>query len=159
MGRYPVSQHGGTLSAFRGARYQHGYGLGGFLGGLFRAAVPLLKQGAKTAGRTALKTGAQIASDVLQGHDIKTSVKNRARQGRRELKNKAKQKAMKMIGGGKGRKGRNTKAKQCNRKNITSKAATKRMKGAVLKTPATFPKTAKGLRSHALSKGFIFESK
>ena len=48
---------------------QRGYGLGGLLKGLFRAAVPLLKQGAKVVGRTALKTGAQVAGDVLQGQN------------------------------------------------------------------------------------------
>ncbi|MED5363038.1 MAG: hypothetical protein VX790_02535, partial [Bacteroidota bacterium] len=70
MGRHGIThQYGGNLPAFHGVRVQRGYGLGGLLKGLFRAAVPLFKQGAKTVGRTALKTGAKVAKDVLQGQD------------------------------------------------------------------------------------------
>jgi hypothetical protein len=40
-------------------------GLGSIFGGLFKAAMPLLKKGAKTPGREALKTGSNIAGDVV----------------------------------------------------------------------------------------------
>jgi hypothetical protein len=42
---------------FAGRRYQRGHGLGSIFGGLFKAAMPLLKKGAKTLEREALKTG------------------------------------------------------------------------------------------------------
>ena len=144
-------QYGGNLPAFHGVRIQRGYGLSGILKGLFRAAVPLLKQGAKAVGRTALKTGAQIASDVLQGQAIKSSLKTRGSQARRELQNKAKQKVVKMVGGGKRTNKRQTKRTMRKKRN---QSATKRMKGAIFKKPATFPKTAKGLRSLAKREGY-----
>jgi hypothetical protein len=46
-------------------------------GGLFKAAMPLLKKGAKTLGREALKTGLNIAGDVVQGRNIKQAAKSR----------------------------------------------------------------------------------
>ena len=153
MGR-PGNAHqcGGNLPAFHGVRVQRGYGLGALLKGLFRAAVPLLKQGAKTVGRTALKTGAQVASDVLQGQNIKSSLKTRGSQARQNLQNKAKQKVSKMIGGGKKTNTRQTKTLT---KKKNNQSATKRMKGAVLKKRASFPKTTKGLTSLATREGYI----
>ena len=150
---YIHSQYGGNLSAFHGARVQRGYGLGGLLKGLFRAAVPLFKQGAKAVGRTALKTGARVASDVLQGQDIKSSLKTRGSQARQELQKKAKKKIVKMIGGGK--KKMKTSVKKTLKRRINH-TATKRMKGAVLKKSVRFPNTAKGLTSLAKRQGYHF---
>ena len=147
------SQYGGNLPAIHGARIQRGYGLGGLLKGLFRAAVPLFKQGVKAVGRTALKTGAQVASDVLQGQDIKSSLKSRGSQARQKLQNKSKKKILKMIGGGK--KGIKKPVKKTSNRRI-NQTATKRMKGAVLKKSARFPKTAKGLTSLAKRQGYHF---
>jgi hypothetical protein len=45
------------------------HGLGSIFGGLFKAAMPLLKKGAKTLEREALKTGLNIAGDVVQGRN------------------------------------------------------------------------------------------
>jgi hypothetical protein len=39
--------------------------------------MPLLKKGAKTLGREALKTGLNIAGDVVQGRNIKQAAKSR----------------------------------------------------------------------------------
>ena len=150
---YIHSQYGGNLSAFHGARVQRGYGLGGLLKGLFRAAVPLFKQGAKAVGRTALKTGARVANDVLQGQDIKSSLKTRGSQARQELQKKAKKKIVKMIGGGKKKMKKSVKKTSKRRINHT---ATKRMKGAVLKKSVRFPNTAKGLTSLAKRQGYHF---
>jgi hypothetical protein len=66
--RYPV---------FAGRRYQKGHGLGSIFGGLFKAAMPLLKKGTKTLEREALKTGLNIAGDVVQGRNIKQAAKSR----------------------------------------------------------------------------------
>ena len=46
-----AKQKGGNLSAFHGARFQRGYGLGSIFRGLFRWAVPHLKQRAKMLGK------------------------------------------------------------------------------------------------------------
>ena len=39
--------------------------------------MPLLKSGAKTLGREALKTGLNIAGDVVQGQNLKQAAKTR----------------------------------------------------------------------------------
>ena len=53
-----AKQKGGNLPAFRGAQSQRGYGLGSIFRGLFRWAVPHLRQGAKVLGKKAIQTGA-----------------------------------------------------------------------------------------------------
>ena len=77
-----AKQNGGNLPAFHGARFQRGYGLGSIFRGLFRWAVPHLKQGAKMIGKKALQTGVNVAQDVLAGENIKTAVK---KQGKKAL--------------------------------------------------------------------------
>ena len=69
-----AKQKGGNLPAFHGARYRRGYGLGSIFKGLFRWAVPHLKQGAKMLGKKALQTGVNVAQDVLAGENLKTAV-------------------------------------------------------------------------------------
>jgi hypothetical protein len=49
---YYKPQAGKGYPVFAGRRYQRGHGLGSIFGGLFKAAMPLLKKGAKTLGRT-----------------------------------------------------------------------------------------------------------
>ena len=51
--------------------------MGSIFGGLFKAAMPLLKSGAKTLGRETLKTGLIIAGDVVQGKNLKQAAKTR----------------------------------------------------------------------------------
>ena len=75
-----TKQKGGSLPAFRGSRFQQGYGLGSIFKGLFRWAIPHLQQGAKMLGKKALQTGAQVAQDVLDGDDVKTAVSKRTKQ-------------------------------------------------------------------------------
>jgi hypothetical protein len=43
-----IHQAGKGYLVFAGRRYQRGHGLGSIFGGLFKAAMPLLKKGAKT---------------------------------------------------------------------------------------------------------------
>ena len=148
----PGTQHGGNLPAFHGVRVQRGYGLGGLLKGLFRAAVPLFKQGAKAVGQTALKTGSEIAGDILQGQNIKSSFRKRGSQARRQLQKKAKKKIAKMVGGGKKTNKRVVKKKP--RKKTKRRSATKRMKGAVLRKTVSFPRTTKGVTSLARREGY-----
>ena len=77
------------LPVFTGPRTQRGYGLGGILGRLFRPAMPLIRQGAKTLGRQVLSTGVGIAQDALEGKNIKTAAKTRFRQAGSNLTQKA----------------------------------------------------------------------
>jgi hypothetical protein len=72
-----------------GTCYQRGHGLGSIFGGLFKAAVPLLKKGAKTLGREALKTGLNIAEDVLAGKNLKQAAKSRLKSTGQNLLQKA----------------------------------------------------------------------
>ena len=51
---YYIHQAGKGYPVFAGRRYQRGHGLGSIFGGLFKAAMPLLKKGAKTLEREAL---------------------------------------------------------------------------------------------------------
>lgn len=87
--RYYRYQTGGGRHFFKGAPVQRGYGLGNILGGLLRSALPVIKQGAKTFGKQALKTGAEIASDALKGQNIKASAKKRLRQAGHEMTSRA----------------------------------------------------------------------
>ena len=107
----------GSGNAFQGASIQRGYGLGGILGGLFRAATPLLKKGAKAVGRRVLRTGLDIAGDALSGRSIKDSAKHRLMQAGKEL-----------VSGGGGRKParRTIKRKAARRRVISTKAKRQR---------------------------------
>ena len=75
-----AKQKGGNLPAFHGVQSQRGYGLGGKFRGLFRWAMPLLRQGAKVLGKKALQTGVNVAQDVIEGKDIKAAVSKRVEQ-------------------------------------------------------------------------------
>ena len=66
-----AKQKGGSLPAFHGARFQHGYGLGSIFRGLFHWAMPHLQQGAKVIAKKALQTGVNVVQDVLDGDNIK----------------------------------------------------------------------------------------
>lgn len=77
---YYIEQAGSGLAGFRGVRYQRGRG---FFGRLLSGAVfPLLR----FLGKNVLKTGTNVASDLLQSDDfsienIKDIAKNRAKEG------------------------------------------------------------------------------
>ena len=64
---YNARQAGGAMPYFAGARYHRGHGLGSLFGGLLHSAMPLIKRGAVTLGKEALKTGVRIVDDVLSG--------------------------------------------------------------------------------------------
>ena len=51
--------------------------------------LPLVKSAGKTIGKEALYTGTNIASDMLSGQDIETSVQNRSREAATRLVDKA----------------------------------------------------------------------
>jgi hypothetical protein len=70
-------QRGGNIAGYRGARFQRGYGIGAILKSLARYAIPLFKQGAKVAGKRALQAATEVGQDVLQGKNVRESVKTR----------------------------------------------------------------------------------
>ena len=82
---YYAQQVGGALPYFAGARVQRGHGFGSLLGGLLRTVAPLIKRGALALGNRALKTGTQIAGDVLAGENIRTAAKRRTKTAGRDL--------------------------------------------------------------------------
>ncbi len=76
--QYYINQAGyGLNPVFAGSRMQRGHGLGSIFSGLFKAATPLLKRGAKALGKQALSTGMELANDLLEGKNLKTAAKSR----------------------------------------------------------------------------------
>ena len=82
---YYMRQSGNGMPVFIGSRDQRGHGIGSVLSGLFRSAVPMLKRGLAAFGKQALRSGAQIVSDVVDGEDFGTAFKKRAREGIKEF--------------------------------------------------------------------------
>jgi len=80
---YYSRQAGGQIPVFVGSRYQRGHGLGSVLGGLVRRfVIPLFTTHGKTLALNALRTGMDVAEDVLgSGRGVKESVKKRVPEG------------------------------------------------------------------------------
>jgi hypothetical protein len=102
-----------NLMAFRGTNFQRGSGMrgagiGSIFSNLFRALLPAVK----TVGKQALMTGADIATDVLQGQNLKSSAKKRGRVGAARLVTKAKKKISQQKGGAMARKRRRRRTKK-----------------------------------------------
>ena len=74
---YYINQAGSGMPVFQGSRGQRGHGFGSVLGGLFRSAMPMLKR----IGGQALRTGAQIASDMASGKSFGESARKRICEG------------------------------------------------------------------------------
>ncbi|GFS44890.1 uncharacterized protein F54H12.2 [Trichonephila inaurata madagascariensis] len=77
---YYVNQAGSGLSYYQSQSFQKGYGIGGCFKRLFRTALPFLTRGAKSVGKEVLKTGAQIANDLLEGQNLEDAAKHRAKE-------------------------------------------------------------------------------
>ena len=82
----------GINRVYVGSSYQRGHGIGKFLGGLFRKALPLLSRGTKAIGREALRTGINVLSDIAQAVPLKESVHRRAKESGGNLKRKIEEK-------------------------------------------------------------------
>jgi len=79
---YYARQNGGEIPVFAGSRFQRGHGLGSILGGFFRRLVlPFFKTNAKGMLANAVKTGLEVADDVLEGQSFKESAKKRVPTG------------------------------------------------------------------------------
>ena len=82
---YYCTQAGHGLPVFVGGRNMRGRGLGSLLGGLGRSLIPLLKSGGKALFKQGAQTGMQVVQDVLSGQNIKSAMKQRARQAGKRL--------------------------------------------------------------------------
>lgn len=96
-----VNQAGNGIPYYQGQPFQKGYGIGGWFKRLFRTALPFITKGAKSVGKEVLRTGTQIANDLLDGRNIKESAELRARETGRKLAKKAVKTADDMLGQGK----------------------------------------------------------
>jgi hypothetical protein len=68
---YYKRQTGGEIPVFAGRRHQRGHGLGSVLSGLFRKVVPFIKDNVRNVGANLLRTGADIAQDMIKGKKFK----------------------------------------------------------------------------------------
>lgn len=79
--RYYLDQSGSGIGEFySGPIYQRGYGIGSFLGGLFKSVVPILKRGGLAVGKEVLKNGANFLNDVHNNVSSRTAMNNRAKE-------------------------------------------------------------------------------
>ena len=92
------AQRGRGLGAYAGDRFQRGYGIGSIFSSLLRSIMPV----AKTVGRQALRTGAEVAQDYLQGSNVKSSIRARGKQGARRLAAKGMRAALNRAQKGRG---------------------------------------------------------
>ena len=100
-----------------------------------RAAVPVIKRnakamiksGAKSLARTALRSGSDMLSDVLGGRSVKESARARGREGISTAKMRAIQRARRYAQTGRGRKrGRSRTTKRRGKKRKASASASRR---------------------------------
>lgn len=92
--------YGGISHVYIGSPNQRGHGIGSFLGGLFRRIIPLLKQGARAVGKEALRSGINVASDVMDsGIHPREAFKARLRESGENLKRKAEEKINNLMQG------------------------------------------------------------
>lgn len=95
---YYLNQAGsGFSNVYAGPVYQKGYGIGSFLGGLFRSVYPILKRGASAVGTELFKSGKNIISDIVNSQDPQQVIKKR---GKETLSNLSKIVGDKMFGEG-----------------------------------------------------------
>ena len=72
---------GADIPVFVGSRRQRGHGIGSILGGLFRRVVPFIRGNVSKIGKNVLRTGMDIASDVLSGKRFKDAAKQGVARG------------------------------------------------------------------------------
>lgn len=87
---YYLNQAGsGYGGIYSGPVYQRGYGIGSFLGGLFRAVIPLLKKGSMIFGKECLKSGLDVINDIENNEEVVDSLKRRGSELYRNVKKRA----------------------------------------------------------------------
>lgn len=87
--RYYLSQAGSGIGDFySGPIYQRGYGIGSFLGGLFRTALPLLRRGGIAVTKELLSGGTNFLNDIENNISPRSAFNNRASETVSNLKRK-----------------------------------------------------------------------
>ena len=75
---------GSGVPIYSGATWQRGYGIGGVMSSLMRAAVPIFKEHGINMLKNIAKKGAQttlgLASDALRGRNMEEAIRNRLSQ-------------------------------------------------------------------------------
>lgn len=102
ISQYYINQAGGGGSGhyYAGAAYQKGYGIGSWLGGLFRTILPVLRSGAAAVGKEAARAGSHVLADVAAGDNLRDSAHRHIRQAGDNLTVSLKRKADAMKGSG-----------------------------------------------------------
>lgn len=98
---YYKQQAGNGISPhwFKGAQYQRGHGIGSFLGGLFRTALPLLKKGGIAVGKELFNAGSRVLGDIGEGTAPKEALKERLGESVSNLKRQATDKVFSFLRG------------------------------------------------------------
>lgn len=81
------SQSGGSLPVFHGSTRQHGYGLGNIFAKVFSSLKPMLSNVAKSAGKQLIHSGAQLATDLIDGDSLVNSAQRNLSRGGQQLIN------------------------------------------------------------------------
>lgn len=119
---YYIHQSGSGLNYYQGANFQRGYGFGSLFRSFFRAAVPLLKSGAKTVGKQLFHSGVNMLNDISKGDDLKVATKRRLKEAGQQLTDKAAVKLKTMIGSGRNKKRKYPKKRTSTRRVKKAKA-------------------------------------
>lgn len=140
--KYYVNQAGSGVGHFySGPIYQRGYGVGSFLGGLFRSVLPLLKKGGIALGKELISCGTNVMQDIDQNIPASVAVKNHGKQSLSNMKKKF----LNMSGTGY-KAIKKLKAVQ-SRKRTQRKQSTKKKKSPTKKHPKKNTKTNKTTKS------------
>lgn len=139
--RYYQDQVGSGLVGFEGVKYQKGHGFFGRLISSF--AKPLLSY----FGKKALSTGRDIASDLLEGKNIKESVKTRAKETLKKVGEDSLEygkRKLSQVGSG----------MRCKRRRITNKK-NKNKKRKIKRKKLTTKRKTKAIKGRAISRHSI----
>lgn len=87
---YLTHQRGGGLADIGGLYrapvfIQRGRGVGSFFAGLWKYIAPLAVSGLKTIGKQSLKTGADVLSDLAEGKNLKSTLREHSHQAAKDL--------------------------------------------------------------------------
>lgn len=90
----------GVNNIFVGSRGQRGHGVGSFLAGLFRRALPFITKGARAIGKEAVRASVNVIDDITENNmSFTDSLQNRASESGKNLTRKATNKLRNMMEG------------------------------------------------------------
>lgn len=117
-----LTQKGGGPH-FAGVQYQRGGGFGSVFRGLMRFILPIAKTAGRSLGKQAIKAGSRIATDVIDGRNIRESAEEHSTKaiknlGARARKATGRRPRKRQIGRGLGNRQR---PKRINTRTVTSR--------------------------------------